>query len=153
MNTLFGIASSLGTTAGHEEATPDFNPEDDPLVGQWLLRIHRQNMQQQRRKPLHGHTHRRKVWFVPCERSDSGEDVSMTRMVGLLQKFGTGPALPTAMFPCDKSSTSSAIAEMAWRLKRASSMLDQGGDDLDSRLASLFLCSGMIVVTRPDTLR
>ena len=81
------------------------------------------------------------------------EDVSMTRMVGLLQKFGTGPALPTAMFPCDKSSTSSAIAEMAWRLKRASSMLDEGGDDLDSRLASLFLCTGIIVVTRPDTLR
>lgn len=126
----------------------------------WLTRLSRQPAKNRVEGPgpapsvVLGHTQRRKVWSVPCERSENGQDVTMYRSTSLVLRFGgASPTSPTALFPCDASSTSSAIAEMAWRLKTASSILDEGGHDLDSRLGSIFLCRGMIVVTRPDTLR
>jgi hypothetical protein len=78
----------------------------------------------------------------------------MSRSTSLVLRLGgASPPSPTALFPCDASATSSAINELAWRLKRASSILDEGGQNLECRLASVFLCRGVLVVTRPDTLR
>ena len=99
---------------------------------------------------------RQKVWLVP-----SGDDV-VEQMMDLLADFGTLPPEPTAMFPCDSSTTSAAVSEMAWRLRRAAKTLDETGqvdvDDplgkeiIEHRIQSIFLCRDIIVVTRPETL-
>ncbi len=102
----------------------------------------------------HMHGKGLKVWLVPCETLLNGEDMSILRMVALFKEFGRFPPPPTALFPCDGSTTSNSISEFTWRLKRASNILDEGEvDGMAFRLESTFLCSGVIVVTHPDTLR
>ena len=93
-----------------------------------------------------------KVWLASCRLEGSGEDTIPLQMLALLNKFEPLKLSPTSIFPCDRSTTSTAIGEMAWRLKRASCILDEGEHDVAHRLESIFLCSGIIVVTRPDTL-
>ena len=88
-----------------------------------------------------------KVWLVP-----SGEDM-MEHMMDLLEEFGTMPPLPTAMFPCDSTTTATAVSEMAWRLRRAADILDDEGQQNRTQLVdSILLCPHIIVVTHPDTL-
>jgi len=93
-----------------------------------------------------------KVWEISCRLEGNGEDTIPLQMLGLLSKFAPSVPSPTSIFPCDASTTSTAISGMTWRLKRASSILDEGEHDVARRLESIFLCSGIIVVTRPDTL-
>jgi hypothetical protein len=93
-----------------------------------------------------------KVWEISCRLEGNGEDTIPLQMLGLLSKFAPSVPSPTSIFPCDASTTSTAISGMAWRLKRASYILDEGEHDVARRLESIFLCSGIIVVTRPDTL-
>ena len=102
----------------------------------------------------HVHAKGLKVWLVPCETLVNGEDMSILRMAALFKKFGHFPPPPTAIFPCDGSTTSNSIAEFTWRLKRASNILDEGEEDgMAFRLESTFLCTGVIVVTHPDILQ
>ena len=108
------------------------------------------------------HGRREKVWLISCEMAVNSEDTIACQMVSLLEKFGPeftdlsdvrAPPSPTSIFPCDNSTTSTAISEMAWRLKSASYLLDEAEqDDVARRLESIFLCSGVIVVTHPETL-
>jgi hypothetical protein len=112
---------------------------------------------------------RDKVWLISCEiapmAGNSEDTISRhnitCQMLALLEKFGPehldskvrALPSPTSIFPCDCSTTSTAISEMAWRLKRASYLLDDAEqDDIARSLESLFLCSGVIVVTHPETL-
>ena len=102
---------------------------------------------------------RQRVLLVRSNETADGEDITCS-MMSLLKKFGPCPPLPTAIFPCDRSTRSSAISEMAWRMRRASTILENASTDLSGdeingivhRVASVFLCAGVMVLTRPDTL-
>ncbi len=99
---------------------------------------------------------RPKVWLVPSD------EAVVEQMMDLLADFGTLPPEPTAMFPCDSTTTAAAVSEMVWRLRRAADILDETGQEnmqdetgkekIAKRLQAVFLCPDIIVVTHPETL-
>ena len=158
--TLSDIANCINVDVGdgHEAINVQLAlPMCDDAILHWRKRLSTMTMDASQnfsdRMSDKMHAQREKVWLVSCE-PVNGADITMCLMVALLNKVGSFPPMPTAMFPCDSSTTSTAISEMTWRLKQASHILDEGEkDDTALRLASIFLCSGMIVVTHPNTLR
>jgi hypothetical protein len=173
IKTLAGIASRIQSNRedGHaEEGLQELNhaiflPPGDSSIMPWLQGLASSNVgtlegAQDFSAFTTAHAQGKKVLLVPCAISVNDTDMSLFRVVALLQKFGPFPPNPTAIFPCDCSTTSSAISEFTWRLKTASNILDEGSDaGIALRLESIFLCHitkshpGVIVVTRPDTLR
>ena len=104
-----------------------------------------------------------KLWLVSDDWLEN-ESSTIPSILALFTRFGTLPPMPTAIFPCDCSTRSSAVREMVWRLKKVSSILDDTAStssvlqsdellDVVRRVVSIFLCAGVIVVTRPDTLQ
>jgi len=160
-NVLSDIATSINTNANSENKELELVvPTCDKGILDWRKRLSQTTTNLPQNFPIRAftigaskmHAQREKVWLVSYEPS-KGHDMTLCLMVALLKKVGSFPPMPTAIFPCDCSTTSSAISDMTWRLKRASDILDEGEkDDTAFRLASIFLCSGMIVVTHPNML-
>lgn len=155
MKTILDIAVTLGTE-DTSRLRGDECKENEILS--WLRglvsekcsanQVSRRNHCKSESQPTRGHCKRMsKVLLVP-----SGEDVA-EHMMDLLEKFGAMPPLPTAMFPCDSTTTETAVSEMAWQLRRAADILDDEGQQNRIQLVnSILLCPHIIIVTHPDRL-
>ena len=81
----------------------------------------------------------------------SNRDNLIRRSLALLALFEELPARATAMFPCDTSATYFAISDLAWRLQRASELLEDDSNCSENLVSQIFLCQGLLII-RPDTL-
>ena len=107
-----------------------------------------------RREALPRRVFRSSVVVVDCGEPTGLHERTMERTMAALSEIGEYPPLPTALFPCDSSSTEMAVRDLAWRLERCAQVLDDMDSDSAERVQQVqgvFLARGL-VITRPDTI-
>ena len=88
---------------------------------------------------------------IGCSSLCGQKEDLMGRSLGLLRVLGDPSSKATALFPCDSSAGENAISELAWRLTRASELVEDDSVPGEMLVEQLFLGKGIIVL-RPDRL-
>ena len=106
------------------------------------------------RRPEDRKIFRSSVVVVDCGDPAGAQERTMERTMAALSEIGEYPPLPTALFPCDASTTEMAVFDLVWRLQLCAQLLDDVDSDdaerVQRKVREVFLARGL-VITRPDT--